>query len=203
MKTQVYSLKGDKVGEIDLPENIFNRSWNGDLVHQALRVQNANIRRPWAHTKGRADVSGGGKKPWKQKGTGRARHGSIRSPIWTGGGVAHGPSKERSYKLDLNKKMKRVAIYSVLSKKFADNEIKIVDSLKLNSHKTKDLASVLKTFLKSVNALLVPTTDNKIVYRASRNIPKVKSLNAASLNVKELLQYKNILIDKEAVKEIK
>ncbi|MEK7590175.1 MAG: 50S ribosomal protein L4 [Patescibacteria group bacterium] len=203
MKTQVYSLKGDKVGEIDLPENIFNRSWNGDLVHQALRVQNANLRRPWAHTKGRADVRGGGKKPWRQKGTGRARHGSIRSPIWVGGGVAHGPLKERSYKLDLNKKMKRVAIYSVLSKKLADNEIKIVDSLKLNSQKTKELASALKIFLKSVNALLVPTTDNKIVYRASRNIPKVKSLNAASLNVKELLQYKNILIDKEAVKEIK
>lgn len=203
MKTQVYNLNGEAVGEIDLPEKIFNYSWNSDLVHQALRVQNANLRRPWAHTKGRAEVSGGGKKPWRQKGTGRARHGSIRSPIWKGGGVVHGPSKERNYELSLNKKMRRLAIYSVLSKKFSDNEIKIVDSLKLNSHKTKELAAVLKIILKSVNALLVPTIDNKIIYRASRNIPKVKSLNAASLNVKELLQYRNILIDKEAVKEIK
>ena len=199
----MYNQNADKVGSVSLPDKVFGLPMNEDLLQQVVISQMSNKRQNIAHTKERGDVSGGGKKPWKQKGTGRARHGSIRSPIWIGGGVAHGPLKERSYKLDLNKKMKRVAIYSVLSKKFADNEIKIVDSLKLNSHKTKDLASVLKTFLKSVNALLVPTTDNKIVYRASRNIPKVKSLNAASLNVKELLQYKNILIDKEAVKEIK
>src|SRR3989339_1736116 len=203
MEAKVYNQEGKEAGSMTLPERVFGAKWNADLVHQVAQSMLSNRRAGTAHTKNRGEVSGGGKKPWRQKGTGRARHGSIRSPIWIGGGVAHGPLKERSYKLDLNKKMKRVAIYSVLSKKFADNEIKIVDSLKLNSHKTKDLASVLKTFLKSVNALLVPTTDNKIVYRAARNIPKVKSLNAASLNVKELLQYKNILIDKEAVKEIK
>lgn len=205
MKTEIYNLKGEKQGEIDLPEAIFAKPWNPDLVYQALRVQTANARKPWAHTKGRGEVSGGGKKPWRQKGTGRARHGSIRSPLWKGGGVTHGPTKNKKYELKINKKMLRAAIHNALSKKLADNELKIIDSLKLNSHKTKELAAGLKNFFKgqSASVLLIPDKENKLIYRASRNIPKIKSLAVGSLNVKELLQYKNVLIDKMAISEIK
>lgn len=204
MKTKIYNLKGEDAGEIDLPEKIFAYPWNSDLVHQAARAQLDNLRRPWAHAKGRGEVSGGGKKPWRQKGTGRARHGSIRSPLWKGGGVTHGPLSEKDYSVKINKKMLRSAIYSVLSKKLADNELKVVDFLELNSHKTKELHSLLKEFLRdSINALLIPVSKNKTIHRASRNLPKVKSLSPLSLNVRELLQYKNILIDKNAVAEIK
>lgn len=202
MKTAVYNLQGQSIGEIDLPDNVFAAKWNPDLVHQALRTQMANARSPWAHAKDRSEVRGGGKKPWKQKHTGRARHGSIRSPLWKGGGVTHGPLKEKDYSLKINKKMLRGAIYSVLSKKLADQELKVVDSLRLNSHKTKELALALKSISNKMSALLVPAKGNKEIYMASANIPKVKSLSANSLNVKELLQYKNVLIDKEAVQEI-
>ena len=204
MKTKIYNLKGEDAGEIDLPEKIFAYPWNPDLVYQAAQAQLANLRRPWANTKGRGEVSGGGKKPWRQKGTGRARHGSIRSPLWKGGGTTHGPLSEKDYSVKINKKMLRAAIYSVLSKKLADEELKIVDSLELNSHKTKELYFVLKEFLRgSMNALLVPASKNRIIYRASRNMPKIKSLSPLSLNVRELLQHKNVLIDKNAVAEIK
>lgn len=204
MKTQVYNLKGQVVGDIELSDAVFNSEWNPDLVHQALRTQMANARQPWSHAKGRAEVSGGGKKPWRQKGTGRARHGSIRSPIWIGGGVAHGPLKTRDYSLRINKKMLRAAIHSALSKKLADEQIKIVDTLKFENLKTKEVAQSLKTLVKNgLNALLIPVAENKEVNRVSRNIPKVKAIPATALNVKEILQYKTILIDKDAVKEIK
>lgn len=203
MKTQIYNLKGEAVGQVDLSDDVFAAKWNPDLVHQALRTQMANARKPWAHVKDRSEVRGGGRKPWKQKHTGRARHGSIRSPIWKGGGVTHGPRKEKDYSLKINKKMLRGAIYSVLSKKLADQELKVVDSLKLNSHKTKELAMALKNISNKMSTLLVPAKGNKEIYMASANIPKVKSLSANSLNVKELLQYKNVLIDKGAILEIK
>ncbi|MDP3901799.1 MAG: 50S ribosomal protein L4 [bacterium] len=201
----MYNLKGDVVGKVDLPDGIFGCAWKSDLVHQALQTQLANRRLPWAHAKTRAEVRGGGKKPWRQKGTGRARHGSIRSPLWVGGGVAHGPLKFRNYEKKINKKMLRTAIHSSLAKKLADQELKVVDSLALSSAKTKEAAKSLKTFFKNSmgSVLLVPTKDNKIIHRAIRNIPKVKGLVADSLNVREILEYKNILIDKEAIKDIK
>ena len=116
MKINIYNLKKEKAGEIELSDRIFGVKWNADLVHQALNTQLANRRQPWAHAKDRAEVSGGGKKPWKQKGTGRARHGSIRSPLWIGGGATFGPSKERNFAKKINIKMKRLAIFSVLSR---------------------------------------------------------------------------------------
>lgn len=200
MKVQIYNLKNEAVGEIELSDKIFARPWNADLVHQALLAQQANRRIPWAHTKGRSEVSGGGKKPWKQKHTGRARHGSIRSPIWRGGGTTHGPSKERDFSQKINKKMLRAAIYSVLSKKLAEGKLKVVDSLALELPKTKTLFAVIK---KVLPALLVSTIKNQNLNRASRNIPRAKSLNGASLNVEDLLKYKNILLDQNAVTEIK
>ena len=119
MKTSLYNLKGEAIGEIDLPEKFFGYKWNPDLVHRVLMAQAANRRSPWAHAKGRGEVRGGGVKPWKQKHTGRARHGSIRSPIWKGGGVSHGPKKDRDYSQKVNKKMAKAAVFSVLSKKLA------------------------------------------------------------------------------------
>lgn len=201
MKTQVYNLKGDVVGNMELSDKIFAREWNPDLVHQIALSQAANRRSPWAHAKNRAEVSGGGVKPWKQKHTGRSRQGSIRSPIWKGGGVTHGPVAERDYSKKVNKKMMRVAIHSVLSKKLADGQLKVIDSLEMKTPKTKEMFAAIKN---SLPALLVAATKNALlVNRASRNIEKAKSLNGASINVEDLLRYKNILLEKSAVEEIK
>ncbi len=202
MKTQVYNLEGQAISEVDLPDAVFGRKWNPDLVHQVVLSLRANARRPWAHAKGRGEVRGGGIKPWKQKGTGRARHGSIRSPIWKGGGVSHGPNKERSYEVKINKKMLRAALGSVLSKRLADGELRIVESLPREILKTKDLVKSLSSILSLRNALLVSPAGNKNIYRASRNIPKVKSVPADSLNVLDLLKFRQILMDRSAVAEI-
>ncbi len=200
MKASVYNLKGDAIGEIDLPEKVFAREWNSDLVHQVLLAQAANRRLPWAHAKNRGEVRGGGKKPWKQKHTGRARHGSIRSPIWKGGGATHGPVKERDYSQKVNKKMARAAIYSILSKKLADGHLKVIDSLELETAKTKALFASIKSFLP---ALLIAAKENKNIARASNNIPRARSLSGANLNIHDVMKYKNILVDKKAVAEIK
>lgn len=201
MQTKIYNLKGEVVGDMELSDRIFAREWNADLVHQILLAQAANRRLPWAHAKNRGDVSGGGIKPWKQKHTGRARHGSIRSPLWKGGGVTHGPRKDRDYSQKVNKKMLRAAIHAVLSKKLADGQLKVVDSMELEAPKTKLMYQAIKNSLPAL--MVAETRHNKFVSRASRNIPKVKSLNGASLNVEDLLKYKNVLIEKNAVAEIK
>lgn len=210
MKTQVYNFPSGKVvGDLDLRDPVFSRPWNPDLVKQALLAQQANRRHPYAHVKGRGEVRGGGKKPWRQKGTGRARHGSIRSPIWIGGGVTHGPSNEKKYEKKINKKMKRAAIFSVLSKKLTDGEIKVVDSVRPQEPKTKILAAALKQFLarakktKSFSALLVVSPDNKMIYRVSANLPKVKAIQNSDLNVEDLLKYKTVIIEERAAAEIK
>jgi len=205
MKTQVFNLKGESVGEVNLPANVFEVAWKPDLVKQVMLAQAANARSPWAHTKNRAEVSGGGKKPWKQKGTGRARHGSIRSPIWRGGGTTHGPNNLRDYSQKVNSKMKVLALHSALSKKAADGELKVIDSLALENNKTKQVVTALHALLgKKISALLVPLTlGSKNLYRACRNIPRVRGLAASALNVVDLLSHKNVLIDKNAIAEIK
>ena len=150
-------------------------------------------------------MRGGGKKPWKQKGTGRARHGSIRSPIWKGGGVTHGPKKEKKYELKINKKMKQRAIFSLLSKRFKDGEVKIVESLAVIEAKTKSAAMLLHGFSDKkgrVNLLLIPQESNKNIYASVRNLKSVQALSPKSLNVHDLLKHKNVIIDKEAVEVI-
>jgi large subunit ribosomal protein L4 len=202
MKTAVYNLEGKEVGDVELSDAVFGREWTGDLVQQMLVAQLANKRIPWAHAKGRAEVSGGGKKPWKQKHTGRARHGSIRSPIWKGGGVSHGPVKNRSYELKVNKKMFTAALASALSKRFKEGDLKIVEQLPTDS-KTKSLVTAMKILLSNkMNGLLVPTLNNKNIFRASANIKNIKSELAASLNVYDVIKYKTILIEKDAVAKI-
>ncbi|MFH1759369.1 MAG: 50S ribosomal protein L4 [Patescibacteria group bacterium] len=202
MKVSVYNIKNEAAGKVELDDKIFGAKWNPDLVHQVVLVKTANKRQILAHAKTRSEVRGGGKKPWRQKGTGRARHGSTRSPIWAGGGVTFGPTKDRNYEKKINKKMVKIALYSVLSKKVSDGELKIIDDLKLKEAKTKTLHAILTT-LKMLNVLAIPTVDNKAIYRACANIPKTKCLAANSLNVIDLLKYKNILIEKEAIKDIK
>ncbi|MBI3638443.1 50S ribosomal protein L4, partial [Candidatus Wolfebacteria bacterium] len=137
MKVDVFDKQNNKVGTIDLPDGIFAVKWNPNLVHQALMAQLSNSRQNLAHAKGRGEVRGGGKKPWKQKGTGRARHGSIRSPLWRGGGATFGPTKEENFKRKINKKMRRLAVLSVLSRKFKENELKVVDNFETGDLKTK------------------------------------------------------------------
>ncbi len=201
---KVYNLTGKEVGTTELPDAVFARPWNSDLVYQAVMTQQANRRQPLAHTKGRGEVRGGGRKPWKQKHTGRSRQGSIRSPIWKGGGVAHGPTKDRIFAKKINKKMLRAAIHSALSKRLSEGALKVVESLELPNYKTKELATQLKAFFNNIlNAMLVPAKGNHNIYRASGNLPKVKSLAADSLNVEDILKYKNILIDQKAISEIK
>ena len=208
MKADVYNLKNEVVGSVELPENVFGARWNATLVKQVLEAQLANKRSPWAHTKTRGEVRGGGKKPWRQKGTGRARHGSTRSPIWVGGGKSHGPRNERDYSQKVNKKMKRVALFAALSRKAKDGEVKVMDTFALEAAKTKVLSGVLMNLLamkkgaKRYDALLVSDATNKNLFRASSNLQKAKAIDAASLNIFDILNHKNLLIDKAAVETI-
>ncbi len=205
MKTNIYNLKNEKVGTMELPDSVFAAKWNPVLVKQALEAQLANKRRPWAHAKTRAEVRGGGRKPWRQKGTGRARHGSIRSPLWVGGGKAHGPSKLRDFSQKINKKMNRLAMFSALSKKLKDGEIKIFENLRIDEPKTKQLAATLTPLLnlkkdqKNFDTLLVADKENKNIMRASSNLPKAKAIRPESLNIYDILNYKNIFIERETV----
>lgn len=206
MDAKIYNLQNEEVSSIKVPDEIFDRKFSESLVKQVLLAQMANAREPWAHAKGRGEVRGGGRKPWKQKGTGRSRHGSIRSPIWKGGGKSHGPVKERDYSQKVNKKMKRVAIFAVLSKKFRTGEIKFMEDLNLKSGKTKEFAPVLANLSgksakgKKYDTLLIYAPESgRNLSMASRNLPKTKTLSSTSLNVYDLLNYKNLLIDQKAV----
>ncbi len=198
-KTSLYNQKGEVIGEVELSDKVFGRSWNPDLVHQALKVQEANKRPSVAHVKARGEVSGGGKKPWRQKGTGRARHGSTRSPIWVGGGVTHGPTPERDFSLKLNQKMRQIAIFAILSQRLKEGEIKIVESFSIEKPKTNLLGKALKQFFGEKPSVLLILTAPGNVPLASHNLEKIKALDPKSLNVYDLLRYKHILIEKDAI----
>jgi len=206
MTTDVYSFEeAKKTGTVELPERLFGAAWKPQLVKQVLEAQLANRRQPLAHAKGRSEVRGGGRKPWRQKGTGRARHGSIRSPLWRHGGKAHGPSKERDYSQKVNKQMRRGALAAVLSKKLKDGDLRVISSLALPSAKTKELATRLAVFLalakraKKMDVLLVPAPGNAAIARAAGNLVKAKTLTPTSLNVYDLMNYRHLLIDREAI----
>ncbi len=210
MELKVYNQKAEESGKVKLPEKIFGLAWNADLVHQVVLAMQANKRKNTAHTKTRADVQGGGKKPWRQKGLGRARHGSIRSPIWRGGGVTFGPRKEKVYFQKINKKMKRKALLVALSQKTRDKEILILDDLKLTAPKTKEAADILKSLSRikgfeklsgKKNAALVLIKDkNEQLKRAFHNLPGILLNEARNLNLLDTLTYKYLIFNKEAVK---
>lgn len=203
MKFDVVNIENNKVGQAELSDKIFAAKWNSNLVKQVMVAQLANKREPIAHAKGRGEVSGGGKKPWKQKGTGRARQGSNRSPIWVGGGVSHGPVKERDFSQKVNKKMKTTALFSVISKKLKDNEILIVDQFQNVGNKTKDWANVLKNLTdRRSRTLMILENGNRGFSKAISNIPKVDTISPLSLNVYDLLKNKKVILESKAVEEI-
>jgi large subunit ribosomal protein L4 len=214
METNVYNQNGEKVGVVQAPESLFGVRWNPDLVHQVVTSMRANEREPIAHTKDRSEVRGGGKKPWRQKGTGRARHGSRRSPIWSGGGVAHGPRNERDFSTRISRKMKSAALASVISKKFSDGEIVFVDGLSLPAPKTREAKSVISALAsikgmeslsgKRKNALLVAVTKKTDdIDRAFGNIGNVVVVEVRNINPLSLLTYRYCAIaDPEASFEI-
>jgi len=203
MKVEVLDKAGQKVKELLLPKEVFDLPWNGDLVHQVMKSQLANQRQVLAHTKGRSEVRGGGRKPWRQKGTGRARHGSIRSPLWRGGGVTFGPTASRNFKQKINKKMNRKAVLTVLSKKVKDKEVIILNNLELDSYKTKSMMKILRSLpLSRLNILVALPEKNENIYKASQNIGKVKVMQAPNINVLDLLSYKYVILPESSVKVI-
>jgi len=204
MKVPVYNQEGKETGQTLLPKEIFDVEMNSDLVHQVVTSQVSNRRMIIAKTKDRGEVRGGGKKPWRQKGTGRARHGSIRSPLWRHGGVTFGPTTNRNFTKKINKKMKRLALLMVLSSKAKDGTLVILEELKLEQPKTKFVANILnKLPIKKGSYLIGLPGKDEILYRASRNIDRTKAMEVRNLNVFDLLSFKYLIILKEAIKVIK
>ena len=203
MEYPLYNQKAENIGKVDLPDRIFNLAMNNDLIHQIVTSLQSNKRQVIAHAKGRGEVRGGGKKPWKQKGTGRARHASIRSPIWKGGGATFGPTKERNFKKKINKKMARKALFMALSSKTKDNQLFVLDNIRLENPKTKEMAVIMKNLSvlmgKSPKVLLaLPTMEDKIK-RSSKNLPNFLAVEARNLNPLEVLSYKYLILVKDSV----
>jgi large subunit ribosomal protein L4 len=193
MKVDVINLQGKKVDTTELPAQIFEAPINRDLMHQALVRQLANARLGTHKTKSRGEVRGGGRKPWRQKGTGRARHGSRRSPIWVGGGGAHTP-RPRDYSLKMPRKMRRAALRSALSVKASQQEILVLDEFAVQEPKTKEMAAMLQTLVGSSSALIVlPASDEK-VEKSVNNLASAKTLRANYLNVRDLLGYERVIL---------
>lgn len=208
MQAKVYNQNGQETGSIDLPDAVFGLKWNADLVHQVVVSQEANQRPKVAHAKDRSEVSGGGRKPWRQKGTGRARHGSIRSPIWKGGGVTHGPRKEAVYKKKINKKMAKKALYTVLSAKAKDVEVIVMNELSFEGAKTREAAALFRSLaqkkdfsriMKGNGVIAVLPGKDESVRRAFRNLPYVGIEEVGTLNAYKILQYKYLLFPKSTL----
>lgn len=205
ISASVYATTGKSAGSVELPGSIFNRPWNADLVHQVVVGMQANARTGLAHTKFRGEVSGTGKKPWQQKGTGQARHGSRRSPIWVGGGVAHGPRNEKDYSVKINKKQKTAALFTTLSEKLRKGKIIFTESLNLSAAKTKDAEKILKG-LESIsgfetlntqkrnNILLVLPVVSDVLRNSFRNLSHVTVIEARNINPVDVMNYRYMII---------
>lgn len=215
MEATIYNIDGKKTGEIKLPENIFGARWNADLVKQVSDSLLSSIRKPVAHTKNRGDVRGGGKKPWQQKGTGRARHGSSRSPIWRKGGVTHGPRNEKNYERLVSKNMRTKALHTILSQKNREGEVLFIDSLALSEPKTRvavktlgDLSSVKgfeRLLTKKSSSVAIALSDkNKATENAFKNMGNVQVVEARNLSPLTLLKYKYLILEnpKDALAKI-
>ena len=200
-KVDVFDIKGKKVSDIELAENVFGIEPNENIVHAVLVNYLANQRQGTQSTKTRAEVRGGGKKPWRQKGTGRARQGSIRAPQWIKGGIALGP-KPRSYKYTVNKKEKRLAIKSVLSSKVLEKELTVVDKLELKEIKTKSMVNALNALKVEGKTLIIVPERNTNVLMSARNIEGVKTITANNINVFDLLKYTNLILPVDTVKKL-
>ena len=197
---KVYNMSGAEVGEIELNDAVFGVEINEHVMHLAVKQYLANQRQGTQSTKTRAEVRGGGRKPYRQKGTGRARQGSIRSPQWVGGGVVFAP-KPRDYSFKLNKKVKRLALQSALSTKVAEGKIIVLDELILSEVKTKEMAKVLGN-INAGKALIVMEGSNKNAILSARNIPEVKTASVNTINTYDVLKYNTLVVTKEAVAKI-
>ncbi|HCS74717.1 MAG TPA: 50S ribosomal protein L4 [Clostridiales bacterium] len=198
-KVALYNMEGASVGEIELKDEVFGVEVNKDALYQVTKMQLANKRQGTQSTLTRAEVRGGGAKPWRQKGTGRARHGSSRSPIWTKGGVTFAP-KPRDYSYTLPKKLRRLALKSALSSKVQENNIIVMDSLALSEAKTSEMVKVLKNLKVEDKALLVIPSKDVTVERAARNLPNVKLAFVNTINVLDILNYKRFIITQDAAR---
>jgi len=207
METKIYNIQGKEAGKLTIPENIFGLPWNANLVHQVVTSMQANARGPIAHTKDRGEVRGGGRKPWQQKGTGRARHGSSRSPIWRGGGITHGPRNDKSYEKRITQQMRQKALLVTLSRKYKDGEIIFVDSLEMQEPKTK-LAKGVMTALgahfsgltKAKNAALIALpTVHKPTEKSFSNFGNVEVTEVRNLNPVSVMSAKYVVIANPAV----
>ena len=200
-KIDVYNMEGKKVSDVELNDNVFGIEPNEAIVHSVLVNYLANQRQGTQSTKTRSEVSGGGRKPWRQKGTGRARQGSIRAPQWIKGGIALGP-KPRSYRYTVNKKERRLAIKSLLSSKVLENELTVVDKLELSEIKTKTMVKALADLKVEGKTLIVLPENNKNVLMSARNIEGVKTIVLNNINVFDLLKYNNLVLPLETVKKL-
>lgn len=210
-KVDTYNTQGKKAGTVELPERIFALTWNDALMHQAVTTMQANARTDVAHTKDRSDVRGGGKKPWRQKGTGRARHGSIRSPLWVGGGVTFGPRNEKEYRKRLNKKMRTKALYMALSRKCAEGDVLFIDALSFNGPKAKEAKEVLVSLAhvsgfaglaqkRRSNVLIIVPERSADVVKSFSNFGNVEVEEARNVNPVDVLTYQHtIIVDPAAV----
>ncbi len=205
METTVFTQDGKASGKVTLPESVFGVKWNPDLVHEVVISMQSNARGGNAHTKDRGEVRGGGKKPWRQKGTGRARHGSRRSPIWVGGGVTHGPRNEKDYTKKINKKVRAKALASTLSKKLADDEVIFVDALSFDAPKTAEAKQVVSALAKGSKhedlvtkrknaALVVLAERNEAAEKSFRNFGNMLIAQAKDVNPVDLLTYKYVVV---------
>ena len=200
-KVDVYNVEGKKVSDIELADSVFGIEPNENIVHSVLKNYLANQRQGTQSTKTRAEVSGGGKKPWRQKGTGRARQGSTRAPQWIKGGVALGP-KPRSYRYTVNKKERRLAIRSVLSSKVLEKELTVVDKLELKEIKTKSMVKALSALKVEGKTLIILPENDKNVVMSARNIEGVKTISANNINIFDLLKYSNLILPVDTVKKL-
>lgn len=205
MKAQVYDIKHKESGSVELQDAVFGYAWKPVLVHQVVTSHLANLRTETAHAKTRGEVRGGGRKPWRQKGTGRARHGSRRSPIWVGGGVTFGPRNDRDFSKKINKKMKKGALYSALSQKLSDGEVLFVDSFGINSKKTKDAESFLRSFFgdkRPKSVLLVPENIHDDMFLATRNIQRLSVIRPEFLTAYDCASHEVVLFEQGAAEKI-
>ncbi len=204
MKTSLYNQQGEVIGEVELNSKIFEVKLNEHLLAEAVRIQQSNARGGTSHTKTRGEVSGGGKKPWKQKGTGRARAGSTRSPIWRHGGITFGPRNNRNWELKINKKAKTAALFMSLSDKAKENQFIIIDQIALDQPKTKEFVKVLAALKKGVKdfgnkpLLVMPKKDDKLM-RATANLKSVTSVLASSLNILDVLKADSMIVTKDSL----
>ena len=201
MKLDVFNLKGEKTEQIELKDDVFGFKPNEEVLDQYIKIYQLNQRQGTASTKSRSEVSGGGTKPWRQKGTGRARHGSIRSPIWVGGAVAHGP-KPKSWKKSLNERMKRIALKSALSLRMSQGRIFVIDDINIEEPKTKLFLDVLKKLKIDGKVSLVWDGDCENILRSARNIPEVFLINEGSFGAYDVIKSQNLIFFKNAILKV-